>query len=111
MKRTLTIHSGHEPPRAVVVTGKRPNWLIDVLRAAGSHGTTAIRHPGVRVADAVFKLRKLGINIVTETERHDGDFAGTHAKYRLLDRLELVPPFPVIDAASAVDPHERHVPR
>ena len=95
MKRTLTVYSGHEPPRTVVVTGNRPNWLIDVLRAAGVHGTTAIQHPGVRVADAVFKLRKLGINIATETERHEGTFAGTHAKYRLLDRIETAPAFPL----------------
>lgn len=95
MRRTLTVHSGHEPPRTVVVTGKRPNWLIDVLRAAGAHGTTAIQHPGVRVADAVFKLRQLGINISTEAERHEGAFAGSHARYRLLDRVETVPAFPV----------------
>lgn len=94
MRRTLTVHSGHEPPRTVVVTGKRPNWLIDVLRAAGAHGTTAIQHPGVRVADAVFKLRQLGINIATDTERHEGNFAGSHARYRLLDRVEPMPVTP-----------------
>lgn len=105
MKRTLTVHSGHEPPRTVVVTGKRPNWLLDVLRTAGVHGTTAIQHPGVRVADAVFKLRQLGINIATETERHEGAFAGTHAKYRLLDRVEPVPALPanVVAAPMVVD--------
>ena len=108
MKRTLAIHSGHEPPRTVVVTGKRPNWLIDILRAAGADGTTAIQHPGVRVADAVFKLRQLGINISTEAERHEGAFAGTHAKYRLIDRVELPPPFPVVEAVSTIDPPDLH---
>lgn len=102
MKRTLTIHSGHEPPRTVVVTGKRPNWLIDVLRAAGPNGTTAIQHPGVRVADAVFKLRQLGINISTETERHEGAFAGSHARYRLLDRVETVSAFPITSGPAMV---------
>jgi hypothetical protein len=102
MKRTLTVYAGHEPPRTVVVTGKRPNWLIDVLCAAGIHGTTAIQHPGVRVADAVFKLRQLGINIATETERHEGAFSGTHAKYRLLDRIETAPAFPLDDTTHSV---------
>lgn len=106
MKRTLTVYAGHEPPRTVVVTGKRPNWLIDVLRTAGAQGTTAVQHPGVRVADAVFKLRQLGINIATETERHEGAFAGSHARYRLLDRVETAPAFPLGSTShSAVVDH------
>jgi hypothetical protein len=107
MTRAYTVHSGHEPPRTVVVRGKRPNWLLDVLRAAGMHGTTAIQHPGVRVADAVFKLRQLGINIATVTERHEGAFAGSHARYRLLDRLEPTSaiPAPVISQPATVVDH------
>lgn len=102
MKRKLTIHSGHEPPRTVIVTGKRPNWLLDVFRASDTQSTTAILHPGVRVADAVFKLRQLGINIATETERHEGAFAGTHARYRLLDHV-----VPVTEEVGSI-PVDRH---
>jgi hypothetical protein len=36
----------------------------------------------------VFKLRKRGLNITTETEHHAGPYAGTHGRYVLVSRVE-----------------------
>lgn len=88
MKHTYIIYSGHEPPRTVVVTGKRPNWFLDVLMAVGDHGATSLQHPGVRLSDAVMKLRRAGFRIDTLDERHGGQFQGIHGRYVLRSKVE-----------------------
>jgi len=90
MKCTYTIHSGHEPPRTVVVTGKRLNMILSELITAGNNGITSITYPGVRVADSIFKARGLGFTIDTQYEAHSGPFSGRHARYRLVGRVSLV---------------------
>jgi len=91
MKCAYTIHSGHEPPRTVVVSGKRPNWFLDVLVAAGECGATSLEHPGVRLSDAVMKLRRAGFVIDTLDERHGGPFQGIHGRYVLRSNIQKLP--------------------
>lgn len=90
MKCTYTIHSGHEPPRTVVATGKRLNMILSELITAGNNGITSITYPGVRVADSIFKARGLGFTIDTQYEAHSGPFSGRHARYRLVGRVSPV---------------------
>jgi len=90
MKRAYTIHSGHEPPRTVVATGKRLNMILSELIAAKDNGITSITYPGVRVADSIFKARGLGFTIDTQYEAHSGPFSGRHARYRLVGRVSPV---------------------
>lgn len=90
MTRTYTIHSGHEPPRTVVATGKRLNMILTELIAARDAGITSITYPGVRVADSIFKARGLGFTIDTQYEAHSGPFSGRHARYRLVGRVAPV---------------------
>lgn len=67
----------------------RPAWALKEMIEAGGDGVTAIDYPGVRVADAVFKLRKIGIVIDTIHEAHGGDFKRRHARYVLRSKVEL----------------------
>ncbi|TAJ82883.1 hypothetical protein [Reyranella sp.] len=90
MRRVITAHFFDRPPLTITIQGKRPNWLLDILRTRGDTGTTSIEHPGVRVADAVLKLRRAGLAIETITERHEGAFAGNHARYVLrVERVDI----------------------
>lgn len=66
----------------IVVNG-RTQWALDRLRAAGATGCTPIVTPGPRWAAYVHKLRRMGVEIETLHEPHDGEFPGTHARYVL----------------------------
>lgn len=66
----------------IVVNG-RTQWALDRLRAAGAAGCTPIVTPGPRWAAYVHKLRRMGVEIETLHEPHDGEFPGTHARYVL----------------------------
>ncbi|MGF1552360.1 MAG: hypothetical protein ACFBWO_07650 [Paracoccaceae bacterium] len=68
--------------RRLVLTA-RAAWALAELRRAGPRGITARAYPGVRLADAVFKLRRAGYAVATEFEPHGGDYPGRHARYIL----------------------------
>ena len=78
---------------------KRAEFFLEELMAAGAAGITTISYPGVRVGDAVHKLRKAGVNIETQYEQHGGEFAGSHGRYVMRSK--------VVRLAGA----ERHLPR
>ena len=40
--------------------------------------------PALRWSSYIFTLRSYGIPIETEIEAHDGEYAGRHARYRLM---------------------------
>jgi hypothetical protein len=61
----------------------REAWALSELIKSGSMGCTPITHPGPRWSAYVHKLRQLGINILTVTEAHSGQFPGHHARYVL----------------------------
>ena len=48
---------------------------------------TPIDHPGPRWSGYVHKVRKLGLQIETMTDRHGGPFASHHARYVLCLRV------------------------
>jgi hypothetical protein len=73
-------------PRPLALT-KRAEFFLEKMLAAGSQGITTIDYPGVRVGDAVHKLRKAGIRIETQYEQHGGEFAGHHGRYILRSKV------------------------
>jgi hypothetical protein len=80
-------------PTPLVLT-KRAEFFLEEMMTAGADGITTIDYPGVRVGDAVHKLRKAGVNIETKYEQHGGEFAGAHGRYLLRSkvvRLDLQP--------------------
>jgi len=70
----------------------REAWALEILVSAGAGGCTPIDHPGPRRSDYVVKLRGCGIDVATITEAHGGEFAGSHARYVLRTKVELVAP-------------------
>ncbi len=66
----------------------REEWALSHLLSAGDYGCTPIDTPGPRWSDYVFKLRRRGIDIATVTESHGGPFAGHHARYMLMSKVE-----------------------
>ncbi len=77
---TIVQESGEA--RNIIVSG-RDRWALEALVLAGEIGCTPINTPGPRWSGYVHNLRNLGVPIETITERHDGPFAGTHARYVL----------------------------
>jgi hypothetical protein len=61
----------------------RVAWALNELLVAGESGCTPIDNPAPRWSDAVFKLRRDGIDVETVTEKHGGPYAGHHARYLL----------------------------
>jgi hypothetical protein len=75
-------------------TGKvrgRDCWLLHRLLKAGDRGLTTMDLPaGVRASHYIFKLRKAGLVIESIEERHGGQFAGRHSRYRLRSQLDII---------------------
>ena len=65
-------------------------WTLQRLVEAGDRGVTTIDHPAPRWSDYVFKLRKAGLVISTDYEKHKGDFPGNHGRYRLETPVSVV---------------------
>ena len=69
----------------------RDAWALLELHSAGPSGCTPIDHPGPRWSAYVFKLKRLhSLVIETKNEAHKGPFAGTHARYVLHSRIEIL---------------------
>lgn len=71
-----------EPPRTFELDG-RLGWTMAHLAQAGANGITTIEHPAPRWSAYVHSLRKMGIQINTQMEAHDGTYPGQLARYRL----------------------------
>lgn len=75
--------------RPVALRGRNA-WLADRLIAVGDSGLTARDcPPGLRLAAHVLKLRGVGIPIEATTERHGGEHAGWHSRYRIASGATL----------------------
>lgn len=70
---------------------KRARFFLEELLAAGGEGITTVDYPGVRVGDAIHKLRKAGVVIETKYERHSGEFEGSHGRYVLRSKINQLP--------------------
>jgi hypothetical protein len=78
---------GDGPPRQFL---GRVAWALHELVQSGAGGCTPITHPGPRWSDYILKIRRQGVVVETVNEGHGGAFAGTHAKYVLHSKVELV---------------------
>lgn len=66
-------------------------WALELLINTGSTGCTPITHPAPRWGSYVHILRKrFGLVIDTHRESHGGQFPGTHARYVLRSRVEVL---------------------
>ena len=87
----LTIHAQFPPDGVPFVVTGRVAWALTELVKAGSKGCTPIDNPGPRWSAYVFTLRQdYFLNIETVNEPHSGRFPGTHARYVLLNPVEIV---------------------
>lgn len=68
----------------------RQAWALAELISAGANGCTPITHPGPRWSAYVLKLRQAGLDIETIRERHEGAYAGHHARYVLHTPVAVV---------------------
>jgi len=56
----------------------------------GPAGLSSLESPGVRLSHYVFRLRRDGVPIETQDERHSGPFAGRHGRYRLTAPVTVI---------------------
>ncbi len=75
--------------RPLVLVGRNA-WALSELVKAGPDGCTPFDNPGPRWSGYIHNLRRFGLHIVTHDEHHTGPYAGTHARYVLHDRVEVV---------------------
>ncbi|TPJ38206.1 hypothetical protein FJ437_30810 [Mesorhizobium sp. B2-6-6] len=69
----------------------RAGWMLTKLVEAGKRGVTTLELPaGIRVAHAVYLLRRDGFIVSSENETHGGDFPGRHSRYRIETPLSIV---------------------
>lgn len=68
----------------------RDAWALDCLLGAGERGCTPIDNPGPRWSHYVFKLRQAGLVVETVHENHGGPYPGTHARYVLRSKVEII---------------------
>jgi hypothetical protein len=81
MKIQVTLNLS-EQSRTFELQG-RLGWTMAQLAMAGTKGVATVERPAPRWSAYVHDLRKLGIQIETEMEPHDGAYSGRHARYRL----------------------------
>ncbi|MDG4717796.1 MULTISPECIES: winged helix domain-containing protein [Thalassospira] len=73
------------------VANGRVAWALAELLRAGKRGVTPIDNPGPRWSAYIFTLRtEYGLDIETVNEPHGGPYPGTHARYVLKSRIEVV---------------------
>ena len=68
----------------------RDGWALLELVNAGSNGLTALTNPAPRWSHYIYKLRRMGVDIETQEERHEGPFAGNHGRYRLRSDIRIL---------------------
>ncbi len=89
MQKVIAIvNPGTDAERRAVVHG-RDAWALKELVMAGDKGCTPLDTPGPRWSHYVWKLKKAGVPVETIQERHGGEYAGTHARYRLAASVRI----------------------
>lgn len=88
--KKLAISARILPDGTTMTVIGRDAWALRNLVKAGEAGCTPIDHPGPRWSHYVFKLRGFGFLIETVNENHGGQFAGTHARYVLRSKVEIL---------------------
>jgi len=80
-----------QPERPQVRVSGRDAWALQELVSAAQRGCTPIDNPAPRWSAYIFNLRRMGFNIETLHEPHQGLFAGTHGRYLLHSKVLLTP--------------------
>ncbi|MEY8143243.1 hypothetical protein [Falsihalocynthiibacter sp. CO-5D18] len=80
--RAFRVTNENSHSKKITIQG-RERWALSELIASGELGCTPIDNPAPRWSAYVHSLRKLGVDIETITEAHNGPFKGTHARYVL----------------------------
>jgi hypothetical protein len=91
MSKRLTITARVLPDgKPFTVTG-RDAWALAELLKSGQAGCTPIENPAPRWSAYIFNLRRNHRLIIeTRHEPHKGQFAGTHGRYVLLSKVEII---------------------
>jgi len=84
------LDANEEPIGFPVTVVGREAWALNHLISAGECGCTPIDHPGPRWSHYTWKLRGYGFAIETIHEKHGGQFPGTHARYRLGSKVNVL---------------------
>lgn len=78
------------PDGAPTTVVGRDAWMYKELVKVGQRGLTTLENPAPRISHYIFKLRRAGLVIQSEDEKHAGPFAGSHARYRLMSETEIL---------------------
>ena len=87
---SVTVLDSVSSPFTLAFVG-RAAWALRELMQARKRGCTSIGNPAPRWASYVHRLRRAGVEIETVHEPHHGAFPGTHARYILRSRVEVLP--------------------
>ncbi len=91
MRNSLIITARILPDGSTFTVKGRDAWALDELLKTGQKGCTPINNPAPRWSAYVFNLKhNQGLNIETRHEPHYGPFAGTHGRYVLLSKVEII---------------------
>jgi hypothetical protein len=91
MRNSLIIDARTLPDGSPFTVIGRDAWALGELVKAGSRGCTPIDNPAPRWSAYVHNLRRnQGLIIETRHEPHKGPFAGTHGRYVLLSKVEII---------------------
>lgn len=77
-----------EPTRITLTATSRRRWALEQLMAAGETGCTPLHRPAPRWSGYIADLRRLGVQIETRREQHDGTYPGQHGVYVLRSRVK-----------------------
>lgn len=89
-----------EPDGVVQSAVGRDAWCLEQLLRVGDRGFTSLENPAPRISHYIFKLRKAGLLIESIDEKHDGLYAGYHARYVLRSRVTVLTEAPALGAAA-----------
>ena len=91
MSARLFVTGRITPGGCVFTVRGREAWALLELVKAGPNGCSPIDNPGPRWSAYVHSLRHVhGFHIETRHEAHKGPFPGTHARYVLMNKVEIL---------------------
>jgi hypothetical protein len=68
----------------------REAWALRHLVNAGRAGFTTLKQLAPQWSHHIYKLRKTGLGISTDSGAHSGDFPGNHGRYQLETAVTLI---------------------
>jgi hypothetical protein len=93
MSRTILAALMRDGRNRTIACKGRIAQTLEHLLEAGPKGVTALEMQtwALRLSHYIWVLRhRYGVEIATRFEEHGGEFPGKHARYTLLERVQLV---------------------